>query len=394
MTPTKLKRHYGNPVSGASYWPRPDVTDPIVESLRAGESVKLFGLRRTGKSSVMLAVESALKAHGLKPIYIDVQGHDRIDKLVAALIAALPKNETVRRLTAALSPARVNQVIEVIHRVSGKQQPELSPAAVLRQVELISGDLTKILAQQNSSIVLMIDELPFLIDNMLKRGVSEADVNAFLATLRSWRQDGRLPMLLSGSMGLSWLIRERGVAREHFNDLVKALTPPPLQEGDARAMFRALATTENCTWLTEDIMDVVLQELVVTYPSFIQFAFGRLKDHKASSAEDVRRIFANSIRQSLDEDFYAQFDTRMNRFEANDKTMARDVLRCVDKAGDVAASLPDIDDALGSHAASDRDDIFAMLVEDGFLTVDTRARTASFSSPLVRTWWQSKPYRR
>ncbi|KIZ40281.1 hypothetical protein [Rhodopseudomonas palustris] len=229
---------------------------------------------------------------------------------------------------------------------------------------------------------------------MLKRGVKDADVNAFLATLRSWRQDGRVPMLLSGSMGLSWLIRERGIAREHFNDLVKSNTPPPLRDDDARAMLKALATEENCDWLTPAIVDVVFEELAVAYPSFIQFAFGRLKDHKAVSVDDVRRIFADHIRPSLDEDFYAQFDTRMNRFETADKAMARDVLRCIAKAGDAPASLADIAQVLGSHAATDRDDIIPMLAEDGFVSVDTRDQSVRFGSPLVRTWWQSKPYRR
>jgi hypothetical protein len=395
MPDNKLKRHYGNPVTGAYYWPRTDITVPIVEALRAGESVKLFGLRRAGKSSVMLEVESALKACGLKPVYVDVQGHDRIDKLVTSLLAALPETEAVRKLAGALSPARANQAIELWHRVRGNQPQEpLSPTAVLQQIELVRGNLTTVLAQQNGSIILMIDELPFLIDNMLKRGVKEADVNAFLATLRSWRQDGRVPMLLSGSVGLSWLIRERGIAREHFNDLIKGLTPPPLKDDDARAMFRALAMEANCTWLTSDILDVVLQELAATYPSFIQFAFGRLQDHKVRTIEDVRRIFVSHIRPSLDEDFYAQFDTRINRFAADDKAMARDVLRCVDKAGNVPAKLADIDRALGSDAVADRDDLLSILIDDGFLTVDTRAQTASFSSPLVRTWWQSKPYRR
>jgi len=73
MESHRLKRHYGNPVSGAYFWPRPDITEPIAASLLAGESVKLFGLRRTGKSSVMLEVERALKTAGRTVVYVDVQ---------------------------------------------------------------------------------------------------------------------------------------------------------------------------------------------------------------------------------------------------------------------------------------------------------------------------------
>lgn len=390
----RLKRHYGNPVSGDYFWPRPDITGPIVDTLLAGESVKLFGLRRTGKSSVMLEVKSALEKFGRTVIYADVQGHDRVDKLVGALLSALPNSDVVSRLSQELSSKRVNQLIDFVNRVRGREATApLSPAAVLHQVELVRGDMTAVLARQNGRIVLLIDELPFLLDNMLKRQVSPADINAFLATLRSWRQDGRVPMLLSGSMGLSWLMREWGLAREHFNDLVASVTPSPLDQGDARAMLRALALEACCDWMSDEIIDVAIDESAATYPSFLQFAFGRLVAHKAKTVEDVRNVFQTHIRPSLDEDFYGQFDTRLNRFKKEEREAARAILRRIDKSGDQPTDLTAIDQVLG-NASRDRDDLFGTLVDDGFIAIDTRAQTAAFSSPLVRTWWQSKPYRR
>ena len=389
-----LKRHYGNPVSGDHFWPRPEITQPIVEALLAGESIKLFGLRRTGKSSIMLEVEAELRKAGRKPVYVDVQGNDRVDQLCARLLAAIPATDKTSRVTHLLASERVNKGINVFQRVLGRApQGVPPPTAVLQQIELIKGDLTKLLAQHAGSIILLIDELPFLIDNMLDRGVPVADVNAFLATLRSWRQDGKLPMFLSGSIGLSWLIRERGIAREHFNDLINTLTPPPLEPDDARAMLKALAA-EDCPWMTDEIITVVVDESAATYPSFLQFAFGRLKDRKPRTAEDVRRIFEMYVRPSLDEDFYAQFDTRLNRFGPEYRPAARDVLRLIDKNGDKPAQLSAIDQVLGSYGALDRDDILSTLVEDGFIATDTKAQTVAFSSPLIRTWWQSKPYRR
>jgi hypothetical protein len=391
----RLKRHYGNPVSGEHFWPRPEITQPIVESLLAGESVKLFGLRRTGKSSIMLDVEAALRKVGQKPIYVDVQGNDRVDQLCTRLLDALPPSDSISRLTHVLASDRLGKGISVVQNLLGRgQQVSLQPTAVLQRIELIKGDLTKLLAQQNRSVVLLIDELPFLIGNMLDREVPLADVNAFLATLRSWRQDGRLPMFLSGSIGLSWLIRERGIAREHFNDLIKTLTPPPLEPDDARAMLKALAAEEDCRWMTNDIITVVLAESAANYPSFLQFAFGRLKDRKARTDEDVRRIFADYIRPSLDEDFYAQFNTRINRFGAEHRAMVREILRLIDKNGETPTDLVAIDQALGSYDAIDRDDLLSMLVEDGFIAPNTKAQTVEFSSPLIRTWWQSKLFRR
>ena len=389
-----MKRHYGGPVSGDHFWPRPDITEPIVESLLAGESIKLFGLRRTGKSSIMLEVEAALKKAGRKPVYVDVQGNDRVDQLCARLLAALPASDNASKITQMLASERVGKGISVIQNFLNKgQQTSPQPTAILQRIELIKGDITKLLAQQNGSIILLIDELPFLINNMLDRGVPLADVNAFLATLRSWRQDGKLPMFLSGSIGLSWLIRERGIAREHFNDLINTQTPPPLEPDDARGMLKALAE-EDCPWMTDEIIAVILDESAVRYPSFLQFAFGRLKDRKARTVEDVRHIFEMYIRPSLDEDFYAQFDTRLNRADAEHRAAARDALRLIEKNGDAPTDLSAVDAALGNYEALDRDDVLGTLVEDGFITTNRKAQTVAFSSSLIRTWWQSKPYRR
>jgi hypothetical protein len=201
MKPNQIKRLYGPAATGEHFWPRPEITGPILDALLAGESVSLFGLRRTGKSSVLLEVERGLREAGRKPVYVDVQGRDRIDPIVSALISALP--------------------------------------------------------------------------------------------------------------------------------------------------------TTN-----------------------------------------VRRVFAEQIRPSLDEDFYDQFDTRVARYKEKDKAAARAVLRCVDGCVDEVAELSLVDSVLVSERPDARDDLLVSLVEDGFIRVDTRAGTVAFSSPLVRTWWQSKPYRR
>jgi hypothetical protein len=261
MKPKTLKRLYGGPVSGESYWPRPDLTEPMVGTLLAGESIGLFGLRRTGKSSVIMEVQRALKAAGRAPIYVDVQGSDRIEPILAALLGALPHDHAGHKLTTALSGPKVNRAIDLLNRIRGKERPApLSPREVLHHVELMKGDLVQMVAAQRGALVLMIDELPYLIIHMLDGGLKVPEVNSFLATLRSWRQDGHLPMLLSGSMGLQQLVRERGVARENFNDLVFQPTPPPLTFEEAKLMLRALAAGADCDWMTDSVIDAILDE--------------------------------------------------------------------------------------------------------------------------------------
>lgn len=390
-----LKRLYGGAATGEYYWPRPDITDPIIDAVRAGESISLFGLRRTGKSSVLLEIQRVLNESGVTSRYVDVQGRDRVDPIVTALISAIPATQAGTKFANALAAPRINKAIELFNRVIGRpNSAPPKPLEVLHQIELIKGDLGILLAAQTNKIVLIIDELPYLIVNMLDAGVSANNVNAFLATLRSWRHEGRVSMLFAGSMGLQWLFRERGIARENFNDLVPYTTPPPLHEDDARDMLRALATGEECDWMSDEIIDAIMAESAARYPSFLQFAFGRVKGHNARSVADVVRVFEAHIRPSLDEDFYDQFDTRLARYDKIEKEAARTVLRRIDADYPDVTPLSGIDDLLSSSDQSLRDHLLLSLVEDGFVRVDTRNRTVTFSSPLVHTWWQSKPYRR
>jgi hypothetical protein len=397
MAINRLKRHFGGAVLGEFYWPRPDITDPMLDTLRAGESLRQFGLRRTGKSSLLHEIERVLKSECYRPVYVNVEGHDGVGKLFSAVEAALSESDAHRKVTTAIAMtrSRVGQALEVWQHVKGQpSKTGSSPRAILHQIELIGGDLCTALAHQNRSIILLIDELPFLLKNMIEGGMNVGEVNGFLATLRSWRQEGQLPMLLAGSMGLSWLVRDWGVAREHFNDVIPFDAPPPLSDEDARAMLHALASEAKCSWMDDAFVDAVLEENAAHYPSFLQFAFGRLQSYRARSVADVNRIFANYIRPGLEEDFYKQFDTRLSRYRDVDRPVVRAILRCVNSTDNKTTERSDVDDVLVTHEAADRDGLLASLVEDGFLTVDTRQGTVGFSSQLVRTWCQSRAWGR
>jgi hypothetical protein len=190
------------------------------------------------------------------------------------------------------------------------------------------------------------------------------------------------------------LVRERGVARENFNDLVIEPTPPPLDAADARDFLHALAADANCDWMDDATVDLILAETAVNYPSFLQYAFGRIIDHNARSADAVRHIFKTYIRPGLDRDFYTQFDTRMARYDAAMQSAARAIFYHLAHATSDSVPLLDLEDFLANQDQSASGDLLGSLVEDGFVRTDSNAAKVAFSSALTKAWWQSKPYRR
>ena len=100
--PEKLPNRFGMHVTGNDYWPRPGVAE-AAESLLRGDSLSLFGLRRTGKSSYMAAVRRHVQAGSTACVAdIDAQRCDGLHALFNALLTTLPDKSVKERLLARL----------------------------------------------------------------------------------------------------------------------------------------------------------------------------------------------------------------------------------------------------------------------------------------------------
>jgi len=88
----RLTPRFGTHITGPYYWPGavPSVHD-VVAILQRGESIKCFGLRRIGKSS-LLAEAARLLAESERPVIrLDLQRIATIPALLQTIIHALPQ---------------------------------------------------------------------------------------------------------------------------------------------------------------------------------------------------------------------------------------------------------------------------------------------------------------
>src|ERR1700728_495502 len=90
MAKRALPPHYGSGVSGDYFWPRPDIVDPLVGSLAEGQSHKMFGLRRIGKSSIMLEARRLLEQRQVVVAHVDVQDLNGLHNLLRDLLRSIP----------------------------------------------------------------------------------------------------------------------------------------------------------------------------------------------------------------------------------------------------------------------------------------------------------------
>lgn len=399
MARDRLLSRRGNPVTDVDFWPRPDIVDGLVSDLIEDRGSRcLFALRRIGKTSVLLEVERRLRAYpGLMVVNIDAQGIGRFKDFLGKLFEQLPTEgrfQTARQRIAANS-ALQSIIPAAWARITGTaaNPPTTGILNEFDHSAAWSGDIEHALTEAGP-IVLLIDELPFMLRNMLKHDYRARDAERFLATLRSWRIGCGVRMLLSGSIGFSQLNRIDGVqVADHVGDVVPVQLPP-LGDVDAVDMVDALALGQEVQGWTRALSRAVVEASAETWPIFLQYGFDAVA--KTSERDPVRvpAIVDEGVRQALVETFYKQFTTRLARYGQGEKA-ARAVLKTVVATAPAATPFSALDAMLDKIGAlDDRDDLFEALREDDFVQFDTESQTMTPASKLVPVWVRARAWGR
>jgi hypothetical protein len=215
-------------------------------------------------------------------------------------------------------------------------------------------------------------------------------VESLLAGLRSWRQDDGLVMVLAGSLGMGWLMRQHQLPSVLFNNL-NSVAVPPLQKADAQALIDALLLDEPADWWKRKTTTALLQELErhALYPIFVQTAFGKIKDARAATPEAIARVFREKIEPDLVSNFYKQFNDRLKRYDDAARIAAHTLFDALLAESATSLSLDQACGQMPSDADADGDACLDMLQEDGFISIDYHSQAIRPTSPLVSAWWRS-----
>jgi hypothetical protein len=383
---------YGNAVTGEQRFDRPALQAKLMRQLDASGGVKMFGLRRIGKSTLRRYVVETLQEQRRPVAFFDAQGLHSIADLLGALFGALPKESglTSRALGMIAKDSPIRSVLEAL--ASGTKTGEKVVSAYWREAyNCIRNSLT----QSNAAPTLVIDEFSVLLQNMLDRQPDGADeVNQMLAALREWRDKG-MKMLLTGSVGITALARRHKLQREHLNDML-SFDVPELTEAEARSFIAEAVNTAaggkaGC-W-TERHTDEFLRQCGVLYPSFLVKGLLELDVAAPPPPEEFAAIFATYVRPILHDDFYNQFRKRFKFYDEVDPQCRQALLvpalqRVMAHAE--GASLDELP-IPEPYNRIDLAEFLDMLVEDGFVTFtedEEGQRTWRPASRLVRLWWK------
>lgn len=398
-----MRSYYGTSVSGKDFWPRPDIVDPLVSSLLRGQSHTLFGLRRTGKSSLMGEVRSRLAEAGVLVSQINAESGKGLQDVFGELLRNLPAPDLQASLLKRVEQVKTlaQPVVGLVRSWLGHAPPASSSAErdLLDYWPVLSRVLFDALKDEKRRIALFVDELPFLLENTLKAepgtGAKQglATAQKILVTLREWRGLPHVSMLVAGSIGMRGLALRHGLDPGAFSDMLPVVLPPLSCDEAARMVLALVAGNSSpLTGWTQESTAALLEGLPDLYPGFIQLGFQAVADRGATTPDAIRRNLREHLEPQLHHQFFSQFDHRLRREDARRRqqlTAAIDFV--VDSAAQGGASLEAFYQELERRRCKVPEEIAAVLQEDGFLTFDGGTNTLRPASAMVAAWRNRTP---
>lgn len=400
-----LKSMVGPAVQGPDFFDRETERASLTELLLDGAHVLVTAPRRTGKSSLLRQVALELSGR-LDHLFIDVEGgHSAADIIVALTTAAHEKAAVWGRLKSFLARPflLIDRLDEVkIDEVSIKLRDALQ-TNWRQQGDQFLRDLAA-----DGELVIIIDELPILLNRLLTEGAAEEGevtrdgirrVDGVMTWLRAACQahQGRLRFVFCGSIGLGPVLRRAGLSAT-----INHLTPlhlDPWSPEVAAAFLEQVARTYGLTWGAGGV-DRVVERLGCAVPHHVQLYFAHLKDDarrrdtKRIETADVDRVFERAMLASHSHAHLTHYEERLTDVLTPRRVpLALDLLTEAAVTGRLTsvAALEIGREHLGVEPREAQRvvaDLLDMLEHDGYLV--RHGSDFEWLSAYVATWWRRR----
>lgn len=391
----------GPPVKGVDFMFRTREVRLAKRSLLDGSSLLIKGWRRIGKSSLLVEARRQLDEEGgATCLYIDVQELQSISEFFTAFLNALPQNKLqqlrgfwdgAKRLPGKLMDAIQRRIrsanaggggfeagIEFEKDIRDYWEPLKTSVEMLAREHLAAG----------TRLVLLVDELPFFLENMHRKTRNADDIRLVLATLRAWRNAG-LAMAIAGSVSIEAFLEDLKIEGLVINDLTR-IDLQPLGDAEAIEFTETLARVAGLRDWNAESTRALLDELPDHFPFFIQTAMNFLRAEERSTPDIIAEIFENQVQPQIFASFYQQFDERLERrFDSDMRKVAEAILNEMASRGNGKITNAEIS-AICEAAGQDPLPVTRRLELAEFIRTDLKSSGFRLVQNLLKTWRRAR----
>jgi len=400
----KLINTVGPPVEGDDrFWDRAADIEMLSQRLDEGNHILLVAQRRMGKTSLLREVARRLQDRYIC-LSLDLQKHESAAEVVAALAAATHPHANVWRRTKAVFGSIAKAVDERIDSVQISEVTVQLRAGLAGDDWRAKGDAVFQVLAEAGDVVLMMDEVPILINRMLKgedhtiRTEGRRDADLFLSWLRdnALRHSGKVRLVVSGSIGLTPVLRRTGLSATANYLMTYEL--PPWDESTAIACLEALARSYGLD-LSPEVCEHMVSRIGCCIPhhvqSYFDLAFRYCKRHGKTilTKEDAERVYLQDMLGPRGNTELAHYEERLYMVLGRElgtlaialltSTSVKGALQADEAASMASEYVPD-----GSDAEESLRMVLEVLQHDGY--VRPTGGGYRFVSRLLCDWWRDR----
>ena len=279
----KLKQAFGNWVDGDRFWDRESDIDLLRQKINEGAHILLVAQRRMGKTSIMKELKRRLMTQ-YTCIFVDLQKSRSVEDAIVAISLALEPHKSLWNKTKGLFSNILNKLTENIEEVNlGELGIKLRAGLTAGNWSEKGDSLFSILAENDKPVLLLIDEVPLLVNYILKGEdfkITRERVNKvdeFMSWLRKNSQEhqGKIRIILSGSIGFEPILRQASLSATINN--FQPYDLKPWDEKTAIGCIEALAR-EYGVYLKDHAATAMVKKLGCCIPHHVQMFFSHVYD--------------------------------------------------------------------------------------------------------------------
>lgn len=359
----------------------------ILTQLRQNKSVLLTGIRRTGKTQVVKEALFRFQQSGGEAHYLDVQDYVSLQAFYRDLLAVMP-HSIQQKLNDKLAKAGAvpSKLLNWLSSHVGKVGAagvtvELNSTdnSLARYWEVFAEQLAVILVEHppEKLPVIGIDELPFMLENLLERDVSTAELTVMLASIRKLRDAG-LRLIIAGSISMENLLQIHKIPHTVLGGLWRELIPP-FSKNEAKGYLTA--SLENTFAHDEVAIELALDILPDYVPEFLSISVGYLQG--CNTLTECENAMHQQVIPHIHRAFLHQFDERLVKHYNETETVTAELILDQLAQGDEQGSRLN-----GRDMPTGYRQVLVKLQFDNFV-IDGADFTLRFSLNLIRKWWRA-----
>ena len=404
---TQLRKAGSNWVDGDRFFDREAELEALMERVQDGIHTLLTAQRRMGKTSLVRELLRRLNDQGgYATLFVDLEAaNDAPDAIAEIATQARPLRSVWDRIRSDSAnwlrdiPGHIDEV--GLHELKLKLRAGMDAGNWQR-----SGDqVFDALAQNDIPVVLAIDELPILVNRMVKGHDYQITperrrvADEFLSWLRRNGQAhrGRISLVVSGSIGLEPILRQAGLSAQA--NIFAPYELRPWSHEVAVNCLGALANTYGLD-LAEDVRREMCRRLRCCIPHHVQQFFDSLHEHlrrdgrNTATVDDVAAMYERdllSVRGQIDLEHY-EVRLRMALGTESYRTALDLLTEAAVNDGLLTHEAIQLHVANASSSQSDElvpiEDILYSLEHDGYL--GRQKEGYRFVSGLLQDWWLAR----